>query len=129
MALVQRLVAVNDRMQALADSFGIPQYGNVVMVYNNTQTLLTPRPKVMSMTRQEVISFMTNNVEINDDDRWLEGVSRAIPESQLEQSKFIINATQAPNGLWVGKNTQVKFIDRNRLMDYRILVGVLRGKK
>lgn len=135
MSLVSRLTKVNDRMQGLADKFGIPQFGNVVMVVNDTQTLLSPRPKVIApdsgrhtVTRGDTIGYLSPDVEINRDDRWLEGVSRNYPIELLEHAKYILNAVLSPGGIWVGTNVQTKFIDRNRLLDYKILVEVYRKK-
>lgn len=129
MALIQRLQPVHDRMQALAASFGIPQYGNVVIQQGTTQTLLVPQPKILTMTTYDVKAFMSNNVEINDDDRWLEGISRVYTANQLSQSKFILNATRVnESSPWVGLNADVLFIDRNRLMDWKILIRPLRRR-
>lgn len=129
MALVQRLQRVHDRMQTLASDFGIPQYGNVVIQQGTTQTLLDPRPRIMSMTSYDVVKFLSNNVEINADDRWLEGVSRVYTDTQLSQSKFILNAVRVNDSSpWTGLNAEVLFMDKNRLMDWKILVRPLRRR-
>lgn len=129
MALVQRLQPVHDRMRTLAASFGIPQYQNVVIVTESGQQLLTPQPLVRSMTDQDIMSFMANDTQINGDDRWLEGVSRIYSDSVLSQASFILNATRLNvNSPWVGINADVLFIDRNRLMDWKILVRPFRKR-
>ncbi len=126
--LVDRLIPVNARMNGIAARLGIPQYQNVVIVRGGVQTLLEPKPKVKSMTKYDVQQFKANGIEINQDEVWVEEIPRSYDESQISQSKFILNAQLAPSGQWFGVNASVKFIDRNQLLTYRVLVLKERGR-
>lgn len=127
-SLVTRLIPVNSRMQQLAARLGIPQYQNVVIVQGTVQTLLVPKPKVISMTARDVVTFLSHGVEINQDMVWVTEIPQTYTDDQLSRSRFILDAQQTQTGAWVGTNASPMFIDRNQLLTWKILVKKERGR-
>jgi hypothetical protein len=126
--LVARLQPINDRLLGLSSRFGVPQYSEVVLEYQNTLTVLDPKPKIMSLTSRDVVAFMTHQLQINKSDLWLEGISRVYDIEMLSQAKYILNAVQDAEGVWRGLKADCLFIDRNQLMTYKVLVSTFRAR-
>ena len=126
MSLVSRLIPVNNRMSVLAARLGVPQYQKVVLKQGSTYTVLMPDPLVKSPTKQDVVKHLANQVDINQDDLWVESIPRTYTVEQLSRATAILEATEVTPGIWVGTNCQVLFVDRNELLTYKILVRKLR---
>jgi hypothetical protein len=115
-------------MSAIADRLGIPQYQTVVLKSGSVFKELIPRPKVMTMTKQDIVNFMANQVDINQEDLWVEGIPRTYTPDELAKGILILNAQPTQDGSWVGINTQVLWVDRNQLLTHRALVRKFRGR-
>jgi hypothetical protein len=128
MSLVSRLIPVSNRMSALADRLGIPQYNDVVLKLDNgTFEVLTPRPLVKSLSKGNIIQFQANTVTINREDLWIEGVPQTYDDVMLSNCIIIVNAVPAGSG-YVGINTKAEYIDKNDTLTWRILVKKYRNK-
>lgn len=126
--LMQRLRKVNDRLQALPDKLGTPNYATVVLQIGTTQHLLTPRPKLEQIEPRQVQGFLSTSVQVALEDLWCTGINRDFTEEQLREAIYLLNATPNSQGIYLGQQSRAIWIDRSELMYYRVLLRVNRSR-
>lgn len=129
MALIDRLRNVKDRLGVLPTRFGDPRHIQVVMVKpDGTQVLITPNPKVTEVDPRLVSSYIAvDSVKVAVDDLLMEGISRSYNLTDLQQSRFLLNAVW--NGtIWTGKKAEVSMIDTSAMLDYKVVVRLSRNR-
>jgi hypothetical protein len=130
--LNDRLILVNSRVSRLYSRFGLPQAQNVVIVYDNVQTLIDPVPLVQSMDirhgKNSIHEYFAQSADVRMDDINITNIPRTYPEYLITQGLYLVNAHQMQNGTWVGVEATAKFVDRNQPLTWNVIVRVARER-
>jgi hypothetical protein len=128
MKLVQRMIPIRNRLFSLSDRFGVPQHFDVILLTGSSQTQILPRPLVNEIDPRIINEFMADQVDVGIDDYYVKGIPRTYDEQVLSVSQYLIKATQANNGTWVGIKCDCIWLKRSDLVTYDCILKAQRNR-
>lgn len=128
--LVQRMTALNDRLQSIPQRFGVPQYraiairkkvipeGQVVPVIS--YLLLKPNPQITNVSGRYIGLQIAQNVTLSADDLMVTGISRAYGYDLLTENVdvWLVDAKPDGNGGYTGVPHYCLYVKDSELLTW-----------
>lgn len=94
MSLVDRMVSLNARLQAIPDRLGVPQIRNLMvrhvsldsgLLVSTTDSLFAPKPYIQNVPSRLVGLEIGGNITVRDDDFQVTGIPRSYSQDFLQK--------------------------------------------
>lgn len=130
MTLVNRMTALRDRLTAIPQRFGVPQYRPIAIRKQVIPTgelipvvswvLLDPNPKVETVPANYIGLKVAQNVTISKDDLMVTGISREHSYADLTEDVdvWLVDAVSDGNGGFTGTPHYCLFVRDSKLLTW-----------